>query len=185
MMTSSNGNIFSVTGPLCGEFTGQLWISLQRQVTRSFDVFFDLRLNKRLSKQSRIWWFETSSRQLWRHCNAEQLWRKPLIIGGLQVHKSSDDTASNVSCERAKGKRDQTTFKVNRRDYFRPYLFPWHFCVSPHELNIGVERYAGENVISNNIRQKTTPLANDISTLIRFRVGYMRFNLDLSKMQKS
>ena len=39
MMTSSNGNIFRVTG--------HLW-----PVTRSFDVFFNLRLNKRLSKQS-------------------------------------------------------------------------------------------------------------------------------------
>ena len=59
MMTSSNANIYCVTGPLCGEFTGQ----------RSFDVFDDLRLNKRLSKQSRRWWFETSPRSLWRHCN--------------------------------------------------------------------------------------------------------------------
>ena len=33
----------------------------QRPVTRSFVVFFDLRLNKRLSKQSRGWWFETPS----------------------------------------------------------------------------------------------------------------------------
>ena len=41
----------------------------QRPVTRSFDVFFDLRLNKRLSKQSWGWWFETPSRPLWRHCN--------------------------------------------------------------------------------------------------------------------
>ena len=31
----------------------------QRPVTRSFDVYFDLRLNKRLCKQSRGWWFET------------------------------------------------------------------------------------------------------------------------------
>ena len=41
----------------------------QRPVTRSFDVFFYLRPNKRLSKQSRGWWFETPSRSLWRHCN--------------------------------------------------------------------------------------------------------------------
>ena len=41
----------------------------QRPVTRSFDVFFDLRLNKRLSIQSRRWKFETPSRSLWRHCN--------------------------------------------------------------------------------------------------------------------
>ena len=41
----------------------------QRPVTRSFDVFFDLRLNKRLGKQSWGGWFETISRSLWRHCN--------------------------------------------------------------------------------------------------------------------
>ena len=53
----------------CGEFTGDWWIPLAQTVTRSFDVFFDLRLNKRLSKQSRHRWFETPSRSLWRHCN--------------------------------------------------------------------------------------------------------------------
>ena len=49
--------------PVIGEFPSQ------SPVTRSFDVFFDLRLNKRLSKQSWGWWFETPSRSLWRHCN--------------------------------------------------------------------------------------------------------------------
>ena len=42
----------------------------QRPVTRSFDVFFDLRLNKRLSKRSWGWWIGTLSSPLWRHCNA-------------------------------------------------------------------------------------------------------------------
>ena len=65
MMTSSNGNIFRVTGHLCGEFTGLR----HRPVTRSFDIFFDLRLNKRLSKQPWGWWFETLSCPLWRQCN--------------------------------------------------------------------------------------------------------------------
>ena len=41
----------------------------QRPVTRSFHVFFDLRLNKPLSKQSRGWWFATLSHPLWDHCN--------------------------------------------------------------------------------------------------------------------
>ena len=41
----------------------------QRPVTLSFDVFFDLCLNKRLRKQSRGWWFETLSCPLWRHRN--------------------------------------------------------------------------------------------------------------------
>ena len=43
MMTSSNGNIFRVTGPLCGEFTGPGEFPAQRPVTRGLDVFFDLR----------------------------------------------------------------------------------------------------------------------------------------------
>ena len=45
MMTSSNGNIIRVTGHLCGKppVTGEF--PTQRPVTRSFDVFFDLRLN--------------------------------------------------------------------------------------------------------------------------------------------
>ena len=41
----------------------------QRPVTRSFGVFFDLRLNKRLNEKQWGWWFETSSQPLWRHCN--------------------------------------------------------------------------------------------------------------------
>ena len=41
----------------------------QRPVTQSFDVFFDLRLNKWLSKQSWGWWFETPSCSFVRHCN--------------------------------------------------------------------------------------------------------------------
>ena len=49
--------------PATGEFP------TQTPVTRSFDVFLDLCLNKRLSKQSWGWWFETPSRSLWRHCN--------------------------------------------------------------------------------------------------------------------
>ena len=40
----------------------------QRPVTRSFHVFFDLRLNKRLHKQSWGWWFETPAHQISRHC---------------------------------------------------------------------------------------------------------------------
>ena len=55
MMTSSNGNIFRVTGPLCGEFTGHRWISRTKASDAEFDVFFDLHLKKRSSKQLVIW----------------------------------------------------------------------------------------------------------------------------------
>ena len=73
MMTSLNWNMFRVTGSFCGNslVTGEF--PSQRPVTRSFDVFFDLRLNKRLGKQSRRWWFETPSRSLWRPCNATKI----------------------------------------------------------------------------------------------------------------
>ena len=49
--------------PVPGEFPSQ------RPVTRSFDVYFDLRPNERLSKQVWGWWFETPSSPLWRHRN--------------------------------------------------------------------------------------------------------------------
>ena len=60
---------FCVTGHLCREspVTGEFLA--QRPVTRSFDVFFDMHLNKPLSKQWWGWWFETLSCPLWRHCN--------------------------------------------------------------------------------------------------------------------
>ena len=65
--------------PFMREFTGHRWIPAQRPVTRGFDVFFDLRLNKRLNKQSWDWWFETQLRPLWRHCtdNAPNVHIKP------------------------------------------------------------------------------------------------------------
>ena len=52
---------------VAGEFPSQ------RRVTRSFDVFFHLSLNKRLSKQSWGWWFEMPSPSLWRHCNGQNI----------------------------------------------------------------------------------------------------------------
>ena len=52
----------------------------QRPVKRSFDVFYDVRLNKRLSKQSRRWWYETPSRSLWRHCNDSGICRTRIRV---------------------------------------------------------------------------------------------------------
>ena len=53
--------------PVSGEFPTQ-W-----SVTRSFDVFFDLCPNERLSKHSGGWWFETLSCPLWRHSNGRPI----------------------------------------------------------------------------------------------------------------
>ena len=69
IMTSSNGNVLRVTGLLCGEFTGPRWISLTKASDAELWCFFDLRPNKRVSKQSWGWWSETPSSSLWRQCN--------------------------------------------------------------------------------------------------------------------
>ena len=45
----------------------------QRAMTRSFVVFFDLRLSKRLGKQSQRRWFGTSLRSLWLRCSCNDI----------------------------------------------------------------------------------------------------------------
>ena len=71
MMTSSNGNIFRVTGHLCGKFTGPRWISRTKASDAELWCSFDMRPNIRLSKQSWGWWFETPPQSLWRHRNVQ------------------------------------------------------------------------------------------------------------------
>ena len=63
----------------------------QRPVTRSFDVYFDLRPNKRLSKQWWGWWFETQSCPLWRH-------RIDLISEHNAVHDNVPTGTTIPSC---------------------------------------------------------------------------------------
>ena len=102
MMASSNGNIFRVTGPLCGEFTGPGEFPTQRPVTRSFDVLFDLPLNKRLSKQPWGWWFETPSWSLWRQRNEQRNTLKNNqnihFFITLQVYNSINMMCINLCC---------------------------------------------------------------------------------------
>ena len=58
-----HSKVFIQENPVTGELPSQ------RPMTRSFDVFFDLRLNTRLGKQSRRWWFQTPSHSSKRNCN--------------------------------------------------------------------------------------------------------------------
>ena len=55
--------IWPGNSPVTSEFPAQ------RPVTQSFTVFFDLCLNKWLSKQQWGWWIQMPSCPLWRHCN--------------------------------------------------------------------------------------------------------------------
>ena len=68
-MTSSNENNFRALLALC---KGKLHIPEQRAMTRSFDVFIDQRLNKRLGKQSICHLFMTPLCSLWHHSNASE-----------------------------------------------------------------------------------------------------------------
>ena len=85
MMTSSNGNIFRITWLCAGKLSVTGEFPAKRPVMRSFDVFFDLRLKKRLSKQSRGWWFETPWRPSWRHCNVSWLDQTVLELGAGRI----------------------------------------------------------------------------------------------------
>ena len=69
MMTSSNGNIFRVTGHLRGEFTGPRWIPHKGQWRGA--LMFSLICSQidGWRKQCWSWWFEMPSRPLWDHCN--------------------------------------------------------------------------------------------------------------------
>ena len=79
---------FAGNSPVTGEFPSQ------RQVTRSFDVFFDLRLNKRLSRHLRCRCFETSWRSWWRHCNDHLVLWFPIE---RQMGTKSGSTAFSVN----------------------------------------------------------------------------------------
>ena len=102
MMTSSNGNIFRVTGPLWGESIGYRWISLTKTSdARSFDVLFDVHLNK----QWRCRRFETPWRSLWHHCNvhagmllfASDRFTKPKSILSLAFQVNREVTMKYIS----------------------------------------------------------------------------------------
>ena len=81
MMTSSNGNIFRVTGPLCGEFTGYRWIPGTKSSDAELWCF-----DPWSSKQWWGWWFEAPSRPTWRHCNGtETLNLQAAIISIIQL----------------------------------------------------------------------------------------------------
>ena len=100
MMTSSNGNIFRVTGHLCGEFTGPQWIPHTKASDAELLCYFDLHPNKRLSKQLWGWWFETQSRPLWRHRNVFP-WYQPRgkCISEFSTHITRNETLSIFLCQ--------------------------------------------------------------------------------------
>ena len=86
MMTSSNGNIFRVTGPLWGEFTGDRWTPLTKASDAELWCFLSSVPEQMVEKPLRRRWFETSLRSLWRHCDEPCLFNFAVnteAVGGL------------------------------------------------------------------------------------------------------
>ena len=109
--------------PVSGEFPAQ------SPVTRSFDVFFDLRLNKRLSKQPWGWWFETLSWSLWRHRNATCNIRYETV----QTHDNAHNN-SNIFCHRRFGNTSFYRFhgvKIAPLDANRPRIITLNVWNAP------------------------------------------------------
>ena len=106
--------------PVSGEFPAQ------KPVTRGFDVFFDLPLNKRLNKQSRGWWFETLSRPLWRHSNVSRVMLTPRAMS------TTWGTSNGSWCMGIKGEMSGTvcvTFTWEMYIYMSFYSLCFFFCL--------------------------------------------------------
>ena len=111
--------IWAGNSPSPGEFPAQ------RPVTQSFDVFFDLRLNKRLSKQWWGWWYETLSRPLWRHHNDKHQYTEGVINMHLYVAQAElfPGAESGVSAFQRRGSA------VRRYNSDIKYIFLVFLCV--------------------------------------------------------
>ena len=100
--------------PVTGEFPSQ------RPVKRSFDGFLDLRLNKRLSKQSWACWFEKQSRSLWRHRNVQGNWCRPVAINSPRPRQHGRHSIYDFfNCIFL-----NETFWIGKRNFTR-VIIPW------------------------------------------------------------
>ena len=109
----------------------------QKPVTRSFDVFFDLRLNKQLSKQSRHQWFEMPLCSLWRYCNElPHFSQRPMIWCRCTHENSYSWSRASESCRATElQQKSEGDIKVNtnhmaaylqmKRLFHSPLAEPW------------------------------------------------------------
>ena len=104
--------------PVTNEFPWQM------PVTRSFDIFFDLRLNKRLGKLSRRWWFETPWHPLWRHCDVLGVHRIVCSVR-LYIIFTHDGQRINTSTP-GKYERNLSIVQANFSEWWLRYLL-WNY----------------------------------------------------------
>ena len=147
-MTSSNENIFRVTGHLCGEFP------TQKPVTRSFAVFFDLHPNKRLSKQWWGWWYETPPCPLRHHRNVGTQLTWSLMTIYLKLNRSCANCSSrgnqcfpgefaNMKSEvdrsvdgKTKWMVDPTEARSEFQEYWEPQIKRTKICIETRKISL-------------------------------------------------
>ena len=149
MMT--NGNICRVTGPSQGP------------VMQRFDIFFDLRLIKRLSKQSGRWWFEKQSRSLWRHCDNDPLrthtltnmWPIVSEFGLLWIfiltHWGRDqiDTISQTTFSNAFSRMKMNEFRL---EFHWSLFLRLELTIFQHWFNVSCMTYVEQDYLNAGIR---------------------------------
>ena len=101
----------------------------------AFDVYFDLRPKKRLSKQSWGWWFETQSHPLCRHRNELHIWAHSLVTTPPEKaleHRKSTGTVLDMTFDMTSGDSFEyftTPFsRTGNRKIVSIYLLKWFAC---------------------------------------------------------
>ena len=149
--------------PVPGEFPSQ------RPVTRSLDIFFDLSLNKRLSKRSRRRWFETPSRSLWRHCNGKLTQTYLLCLAAGWYPDNTEEISTTVSLQLVENRK---------RADFVPFLLPVSdanpFSASNNAFFIYVFKSFNRRMVSLNHKGGFTRPEFYIDTGLIFMYQFMR-----------
>ena len=109
----------------------------QSPVTRIFDVFFDLRLSKLLSKQSWCRWFDTPSRWLWHQCNDPShyaiIWSSYHIILSVMAYQPIM-LLLTMHIAHIYSLKSYQSHHHSIQLSFHKSIASWHFCAHTHHF---------------------------------------------------
>ena len=165
MLTSLMETISALLALCAGNSLATGEFPSQRPVTRNFGIFFDLRRNKRLSKQSRCRLYESPPCSLWRHCNVS---KKVHIL--LDIYNHSDISFIVLSCHKLwKGSIIESEIHENDLDTSVMRIFTWSKCFSPSAISY--------NIICNLNFMSFIQLGISVA---RIEISLMRLDIPLS-----